>query len=95
MFTRVFWMKAGERAVRAYLIAFLTVLVGAQTEYNAGVLEAAAVAAIGPALSVLLSLLGSQVGDAESPSLLPAVTGKPTPEPDAANFPAPLDAPDA
>ena len=70
MFTKKFWLDAGERAVATFaqaLIAVLTVdLTGATIDWKV-VVGTALVAA---ALSVLKSIVATNVGDSQSASLI-------------------------
>jgi len=72
MFTPVFWRSTAERAISTAAQSAIAVL-GADTlldSFNAPWQYVASVAAGGAVLSVLKSLVASQVGDKGSPSLI-------------------------
>lgn len=70
MFSKEFWLDCLERAASTYVQALIGFLVAGATAINIDTLEAAALAAIPAALSVLKSAIATQVGDPNSASLL-------------------------
>lgn len=71
MWTKAFWMQAGERMARAYLTSVLTVVATATAaDYNLAFGKALLLGAIGPAASAGLSMLATLRGDPNDPSFL-------------------------
>lgn len=70
MFSKKFILDVVERAASTYVQALAGFLIAGATAINVDTVEAAALAAIPAALSVLKSALASQIGDPESASLL-------------------------
>ena len=72
MFTKAFLIDLFERALATYVQAFIGFLVAGATEVNLSVIESAGLAAIPMALSVVKSMIASQVGDPATASLVAA-----------------------
>lgn len=72
MTTKAFWVATGERAARAAAWAVISVLTVADgfNAFHANWLDAAGVGLGAAVLSLLASVVGSQVNDPESPSLV-------------------------
>lgn len=73
MWTKLFWMRTSERAVRAFAISFLGVASVAERFAPGsmfGLKERAVMGATQALGSILLSLAGSNVGDKTSPDIL-------------------------
>lgn len=74
MFSRVFWVKAGERAIWTFAITLLT-LVSVGDGLNAipgtTLVSALLVSAIAAGLSLVKSIAATNIGDRESPSTVP------------------------
>lgn len=72
MWTRTFWIRAAERALRTFAQALLGALTAGLVVTDAAQWKAALIAAVVAAFaSVLTSVAGSAVGDHDDPALLP------------------------
>lgn len=78
MFTKAFWLDAGERAIKTFAQAFLSVLaVSGVTVLNLNWTEALAIAGTATLGSVLTSIVSAKAGGAETASLVHEVTYEP------------------
>lgn len=75
MFTRIFWEKTLERFLRGFATAFLLTTSGLELVSSGaqfGLKERALAGLLQGVGAIALSLVGGQVGDKTSPSLLPS-----------------------
>ena len=78
MFTKAFWLDAGERALKTFAQAFLSVLaVSGVTVLNLNWTEALAIAGTATLGSVLTSIVSAKAGGTETASLVHEVTYEP------------------
>lgn len=70
MWTNQFWKDTAERAIRTGAQTLIGLLVAGATILTIDWAEAGAVIGTAMLASVLMSLMGSGIGDHESPSLL-------------------------
>lgn len=78
MFTKTYWLKVLERFVRAFATAFVLTASAAEKLVGEGeqisLTDRLGIGLIQGIGSIALSLVGGQVGDHETPSLLPVET---------------------
>ena len=72
MFTKIFWQRSAERAVKTFAQAFVTIISADQVAgfFDASTKEAVLAALFATLLSFLTSLASTTVGDGDSPSLI-------------------------
>ena len=79
MWTKAFWIKAAERALRTFAQALLGALTAGLVVIDAVQWKAALIAAVVAAFaSVLTSVAGTAVGDRQDPALLPVAKAEPS-----------------
>lgn len=85
MFTKEFWKRTAERAIKTFAQAFVAtgIVVGATQREWVAAFAAAGIAAL---LSVATSIASSSVGEKDSPSLLDPAPLVPPVTPPPANF---------
>ena len=71
MWTKDFWLDAGERAIKTFAQVFLTfIVVGTTGVLDLDWVTAGSVSAVAALASVLTSLVSEKVGDPETASLI-------------------------
>lgn len=78
MFTKAFWLDAGERAIKTFVQAFLSVFaVSGVTILNLDWKEALALSATAALGSILTSIISAKAGGTETASLVREVSYDP------------------